>query len=275
MEELAVRLREADLPPAGPELFVALDIDGTLVRSDGSLSPRVGRAVAGHLRAGTRMSLATGRGLPGMRQALDFAGMREGVGVCSNGAITVDLDPYRLRRAHTFDPAPELEVLRAALPDAIYMVEFVDEPRRLTADFPPGELTGPSVIVPFEELAPGRATRITVRVPGMDPRELSSIIRGLELTGVDYPAGWAAWVDISPRGVSKAAALQEVREEVGAAATVAAGDGANDVEMLRWATFGVAMGGADPEAVEAADAQTASSDDDGVAILLELLLRRG
>ena len=85
------RVEAARLPPAGPELFIALDIDGTLVRRDGALSSRVCDAVRKHMEAGTHLSLATGRGIPGAREVLDAAGMREGAAVCSNGAITLDV----------------------------------------------------------------------------------------------------------------------------------------------------------------------------------------
>ena len=54
--------------------------------------------------------------------------------------------------------------------------------------------------------------------------------------------------------------------------TVAVGDGRNDVEMLRWAARGVAMGQAPEEVVEAADETTGHVDDDGLADVLDSLL---
>ena len=70
---------------------------------------------------------------------------------------------------------------------------------------------------------------------------------------VEYAVGWSAWLDLTPGGVSKASALEEVRQHLGVQphATVAVGDGCNDVQMLRWAARGVAMGHAS-EAVRAA-----------------------
>ena len=53
-----------------------------------------------------------------------------------------------------------------------------------------------------------------------------------------------------------------------AADVLAIGDGRNDIEMLRWAGRGVAMGQAVPEVVEAADAVTATVYDDGAAVEL-------
>ena len=54
--------------------------------------------------------------------------------------------------------------------------------------------------------------------------------------------------------------------------TVAIGDQRNDLEMLRWAALGVAMGQAPPEVVEAADEQTLTVEEDGLAVVLERVL---
>jgi hydroxymethylpyrimidine pyrophosphatase-like HAD family hydrolase len=72
-------------------------------------------------------------------------------------------------------------------------------------------------------------------------------------------------------GVSKASGLARVAEELGVdrADVLAIGDGRNDIEMLRWAGRGVAMGQAVEEVKEAADGVTAPVQDDGVAVELE------
>ena len=73
------------------------------------------------------------------------------------------------------------------------------------------------------------------------------------------------------RGVTKAHGLAEVASRFGVAAAdvVAFGDMPNDLEMLRWAGHGVAMGNAHPELQAAADEVTAHHDEDGVALVLE------
>ena len=240
------RVEAARLPPAGPELFIALDIDGTLVRRDGALSSRVCDAVRKHMEAGTHLSLATGRGIPGAREVLDAAGMREGAAVCSNGAITLDVERDAVLDSHTFDPSAGLAALHSLMPEALYAVESIGRPRRVTADFPPGELSGPSVVLPVEALPVPDATRMIVRGLDEDPDEFLRVVRGAGLDGVEYYIGWTAWVDVAPEGTSKAAALEGVRRrlDVDPRATVAVGDGGNDVEMLGWAGLGVAMGGA-------------------------------
>ena len=92
----------------------------------------------------------------------------------------------------------------------------------------------------------------------------------LGLHGTDYVVGWTAWLDLSPVGVSKASGLAMVADELGVAQddVLAIGDGRNDIEMLRWAGRGVAMGQATEEVREAADAVTETVYDDGVVVEL-------
>lgn len=77
-----------------------------------------------------------------------------------------------------------------------------------------------------------------------------------------------------PRGVSKASGLEPLRELLGIdpAATLAIGDQRNDVEMLRWAGRGVAMGNAPEEVKAVADEVTGTVDDDGLVPILRSLL---
>ena len=78
---------------------------------------------------------------------------------------------------------------------------------------------------------------------------------------------------ISAAGVSKAAALEELCDElgVGAAEVVAFGDYPNDLPMLEWAGHAVAVANAHPDVLRVADEVTASNVDDGVAAVLERL----
>ncbi|MDO5723567.1 MAG: HAD family hydrolase [Flaviflexus sp.] len=277
----AARLRTAldRLPRAGEELILALDLDGTTIRHDTSLSDRVAEAITAHAEAGSHIILATGRGIAATMIVAEQLGMGEGLCVCSNGAITLsyrDYDPAHisLERVHTFDPSRQIDRISRRLPQAVLAVEPAEGPRRVSAHFPHGELIGDTVVVPHEELGGSDATRLTVRVPDMSPTELTEEIEALGLDGVEYAVGWTAWLDISPAGVSKASAMAEVAGGFGLGAQncLAVGDGANDVEMLSWAGAGIAMGDASDKVKAAADAATASVNDDGLALALEYLL---
>ena len=80
-----------------------------------------------------------------------------------------------------------------------------------------------------------------------DEEEFLRIVDEIGLSQVSYAIGWTAWLDIAPKGVNKATALERVREWLGLERSqmVAVGDGRNDVDMLGWAAAGgrgVAMG---------------------------------
>lgn len=263
---------------SGP-LLVALDIDGTLMSYDQELSDDVRDAVADLRAAGHHVVLASGRSLIAMTPVAEILGIERGWVVASNGAVTARLDPeepegYALEDVVTFDPGPALRLLREHLPDARYAVEDVGVGFRMNELFPDGELDGVHRVVEFDELWSGEVTRVIVRSPGSTSEQFHELVERLGLDDVTYAVGWTAWMDIAPLGVTKATGLELVRRalHVQPHRTVAVGDGRNDVEMLRWAAHGVAMGHADAVVQAAADEVTGSIEDDGAARVLQSLL---
>lgn len=287
-------LAERNIAPAGPDLLIALDIDGTVLGHDGSLSPRVAQALHAHIDAGTRVTLSTGRGVPGTQIVLDQLQLDHGYAVCSNGAVTISLGdtrsdadtkplpdfmnysdiPARLVRVHTFDASHEIAVLSKHLPNAFYALESITHRTRINMPFPVGELSGATEIVPLHQMSVPEATRLTLRAPEMTGVELLDIVNGLGLRGVEYAVGWSAWMDFTPSGTSKASGLRDVCNDLGidATNTVAVGDSGNDCEMLAWAGLGVVMGNSHEYVRQHADAITADVANDGCALILEALL---
>ena len=259
--------------------FVCLDIDGTTVDHDGHLHEPVREAVEAVVAAGHHVTLATGRGVIGTLPVLDALDLRSGYAVCANGAITLRLDPtladgYEVLEAVTFDPAPALRVLREEFPAALVAVEELGVGFLVSAPFPDGELDGTPRVVPFEELMSRPVTRLTIRDPEGTDEDFLARAEKIGLHGVEYAVGWSAWLDITPEGVTKAAALEAIRRKVGLepAATVAVGDQRNDLEMLRWAARGVAMGNAPDEVQDAADEVTGHVDEHGLVPVLRSLV---
>ncbi len=268
----------ASLPAAGPDLLVALDIDGTLLGHDGTLAAAVRDAVTDLVESGTHVVLSTGRAVPALLPVAEMLGLSRGWTVCSNGAVVGTLahaSPLRVDVTEivTFDPTDALDVLGRELPGAHFAVE-IPGGFKVNRPFPPGELTGEEHVVPFAELSTEPVTRVTMRAPELDAQDFHEMVERVGLHGVGYAVGWTAWLDISPEGVTKASALESVRERlgVGAGATVAIGDGMNDLEMLGWAAHGVAMGNASARLHGVADAVTGTVQDDGAAVILRALL---
>lgn len=271
----------ATLPGAGAELMVALDIDGTLLTHDGDLSPAVAGAVADLRDAGAQVVLSTGRSVQAVTPVAARLGLDRGWAVCSNGAVCIRLDPeldggHEITDVVTFDPAPTLRLLREELPQGLFAVEDLGRGYKVTAPFPMGELTGEVQVVDFEELIAAPATRVTLRAPELSSADFDALVERVGLHGVGYAVGWTAWLDISPDGVNKASALEMLRGrmDIDAHATVAMGDGSNDLEMLTWAAHGVAMGNSGANVRAAADAVTDTVEHDGAAVVLRALLSR-
>jgi hydroxymethylpyrimidine pyrophosphatase-like HAD family hydrolase len=277
----ASRALRVDGPPrAGADggrqaLLVALDVDGTIVDHDLTLTPRVGAAVRAVADAGHHVVVATGRTVTATLPVLAELELDSGYLVCSNGAVTARLDPalpggLELVDVVTFDPAPAMALLREELPTAAFAVEVPGEGILVAGDFPDGELRS----VAFEELTGLAATRVVVRSLEHTPQHFLDLTRRIGLKGVSYAVGWTAWLDLAPEGVTKASALEVVRQRLGVplGATIAVGDGRNDLEMLAWAGRSVAMGQGPPEVLEAAGEVARPVGEDGLADVLEGLL---
>lgn len=82
------------------------------------------------------------------------------------------------------------------------------------------------------------------------------------------------FTDIVARGNSKARGMEVLCQQVGIAQadTIAFGDGGNDIEMLRWAGVGIAMGNASDTVKQAADLITADTDHEGIEQAINQLL---
>ncbi|MCZ1008706.1 HAD hydrolase family protein [Streptomyces lydicus] len=86
-----------------------------------------------------------------------------------------------------------------------------------------------------------------------------------------------ALLEISGAGVSKAGTLARCCAQRGISPqeVVAFGDMPNDIEMLTWAGTSYAMANAHPDVLAATTGRTASNNDDGVAAVIERILRDG
>jgi Cof subfamily protein (haloacid dehalogenase superfamily) len=264
---------------AGEKLLIGLDVDGTLVDHDGVMSPPMREALQAAAREHT-VVISTGRSLGATLPIVEAAGITRGYAVCSNGAVTVEMDPeadggHRVIDTRAFQPGHALATLRDVAPDAHYAVEMADGSFHSTAGFQDASFGVQAIESPLEELMGLEAVRVVVHVPDLTPQEFSEVIAESGVHGVEYSIGWTAWLDMAAPGVSKASALEVLRErlDIELAHTVAVGDGFNDTEMLAWAGVGVAMGQAPQGVKDVADVVTGSVYEDGTVRVLELLQR--
>jgi len=261
--------------------LIATDLDGTIVRADGTVSDRTRDALRAAEDAGLVVVLVTGRPPRWMGEIVEATGHR-GIAICANGALVYDLHTERVIREHPMDVevARKLtEVLRGALPEVSFAIEmgvrgFGHEPAYRPRFEPPPD----AIVAELDELLSAPVVKVLARHEGMDPDDLhraaTEVIADLaELVTVTF-GGTDGLVELSAAGVTKAYGLEQLAREqgIGAGEVVAFGDMPNDLPMLVWAGRAVAVANAHPDVLAVADEVTASNDDDGVALVVERLL---
>ena len=186
--------------------LVGIDIDGTTLTHDGTLRAPVRYAVQRARDAGHHLIVSTGRAVVGTLPVLAELGLDRGYAVCSNGAVTIALDPshpsgYEVLEAVTFDPAPALALLRDSWPDAVVAVEDLGVGFKVSAPFPE-RLEGTIRVVPWEDLAAAPVTRLTFYSPTGSSEDFLALAHRIGLHGMNYAVGYSAWLDINPEGVA-------------------------------------------------------------------------
>jgi hydroxymethylpyrimidine pyrophosphatase-like HAD family hydrolase len=259
--------------------LVGLDVDGTILLEDETMSPGVPEAVARLRDAGHDVTIATGRSWGATQRYVEALELTPEFVVCSNGAVTMRRvgDEWVRWHIETFDPTVVLGLLSDRLPDAQYMVELGSGERLFTGAFDDWSTSGGRTVT-FAELGEQPVSRVVVVSPGHDEADFHRLVAEAGLNEVSYAIGWTAWLDIAPQGVDKGTALARVYAERGIqnGRVLVAGDGRNDIGMFAWALGmggrAVAMGQAPDEVKEAAGELTEDVSGGGLALALDTLL---
>lgn len=257
--------------------LIATDLDGTLLRSDGTVDERTRRAIAALETAGIAFVICTARPPRWLGPLAEETGHR-GLAVCANGGLIWDLHSDLPVQEFPLQVEVAREVvkrLRAALPHGAWAVEraggFAHEPT-YTPRWPVPDDT---VVDFIDALLEPPAVKLMLRHPELSADDLLAHARELigDLVEVSHSSAHDALLEISAPGVSKASALAGVCAELGIVSdeVIAFGDMPNDLAMLSWAGWGVAVANAHAEVIAAADEVTASNDESGVALVLERL----
>jgi HAD superfamily hydrolase (TIGR01484 family) len=263
-----------------PYRLVATDLDGTLLRSDDTVSERTRDALAAAAAQGAAHLVVTGRAVPWTRHILDELGY-EGLAVCGQGAQVYDAGARRLLTSVTLD--------RQLAGVALAKIEAEVGPLRLAAsrDGLDGEvLAGPGYALTSRlpavaftdagDLWAAPLNKIYIQHPTLSDDELAEAATRAAGGFVTVTMAGAGIVELLPLGLTKATGLSLAARRLGvkAAETIAFGDMPNDLPMFAWSGRGVAMANAHAELKAVADEVTASNDEDGIAVVLERLLAK-
>ncbi len=255
---------------AGRIALVLSDLDDSLLGPDHRVGERSRAAIAGLLERGVTFAICTGRAPEATRALVRELGLR--YYICNNGASVHDGD--RILAQRTMEPEVTAALTRF----------FADREVPVYLMTPEGYL-------------------LTRRTPATDEADRA---RGVTPEVVGNPADWEtpahkvmAWggshlyeecraafgdaahiiyhphyLEIAPKGVSKQWGGERLAEHLGIPPEqiAAVGDARNDIELLRWAGIGGAVGNADPLVKEVADLILPPNDQDGTADLFEAIL---
>ncbi|MEU3003510.1 HAD family hydrolase [Streptomyces sp. NPDC007020] len=267
-------------PPA--YTLVATDLDGTLLRPDGTVSARSRAALGRAAASGARHLIVTGRPVPGIRALLaDLA--YTGLVVCGQGTQLYDADAGRLLRSATLDreaadtalgkiEAEVGAVFAAVDQDGADGVTLIEAGYRMPNPTLPAQRVGSR-----EALWERPVIKVLVRHPELGDDALTAAARGAVGDLATVTMAGPGTVELAPRGVDKGTGLAAAAEllDIGAERTVAFGDMPNDLPMFAGSGLRVAMGNAHPELRAAADEVTLTHAEDGVAVVLERLFGTG
>jgi len=258
-----------------PPKLVASDLDGTLVRSDGTIDERTRRAIALAEAAGATVVFCTARPQRGLSELAEGTG-HPGVAICHNGAMLWDLHTESALDVSPLSPAVArtlVALLEAEVPGGAWAVERAGglghEPGFVT----PWPIPEDTTVGAVRALIAEPAVKLMLRHAELTADVLLERARTAcgHLAELSHSSLNDALLEISAAGVSKATALARLCERRGVDRrdVIAFGDMPNDLAMLTWAGHSVAVANAHPDVRAAADELTASNDEAGVARVLE------
>lgn len=269
-----------------PYKLIAVDLDGTLVRNDQSISQRTVDTLIRVQEMGVKVAVASGRPTFGTAHVAETLRLDEfgGYVMSYNGGEIYDWGTKSLLHAQTLDenviPYLYMCAREHGMPIMTYIekevVSEVDNNEYIQYSVMRNRMTLRKVddfvkavegagivkciIVGSPILLPALETKMQERLKGK-----AGVFRSEPF-----------FLEIVPMGIDKGKGLSILLDKIGMKKSeiIAFGDGYNDTSMLQFAGMGIAMGNAAEEIKKAADMVTLSNNDDGVAIALEKLIIR-
>jgi len=236
-------------------------------------------ATLGRVRdAGIHVIVVTGRMVQSLRRVLDPAGLSDPV-VCYQGAAVVAADGEWLLHV-PIERELAIEAIAAVEAEGYEPNVYVGDELYVSKLTPGSEAYANFQLIPIHEVGDVKAwlpegpTKIVVVG---DPDELDEVGERMRARFGDrlwVTKSLPKFLEFATLGVSKGSGMEFLAERLGFSRerTIAFGDGENDVELLEWAGYGIAVENAHARVKAVADWICPAASEEGVAQVLDALL---
>lgn len=260
--------------------LIVSDFDGTLLRSDNTISEPTRRAIAAYMEAGGTFTISTGRNYPSIRQRLPEAGLGGlDIPVMSlQGSMAVNAKTGEEMFAEFLDTEMAARFIGLCVRDGVYCHVYDKYSVYTAASCAESERYSRMVGVPVLEagdllafIGKNRIIKVLAVCDGDSAARFAEAWGGEMGSSAQVMTTSRHFVECFPAGAGKGAGLRRVADILGVdiADTIAVGDEMNDRSMIEAAGLGVAVANARPAVKALASYVTAANDDDGVRRLIE------
>lgn len=261
-----------------PIRLVAMDLDDTLLRDDWTISPRVVESLRRAQALGVITTIATGRMPKGMRRYAEQLGIDVPV-ITYHGAMIQKVlsGEILFRRVIPHKTASDIVkyVLDSGFHCHIYLQDrvFTQEKNEYSRDY--SRLNGLEIeqgdLLSLLARGPEGVEKILLIGEESELDHLAPSLKTRYSEQVHVTKSKSSFLEMVEVSVNKGTALKALANQLGIQQEeiMAIGDSFNDLEMIRYAGVGVAMGNARAEVKEAADYVTGTNMEDGVAQAVE------
>lgn len=260
--------------------LVAIDLDGTLLNSNNTVSERNVTVIKQAIEQGIEVIIATGKTRVSATETIERLGLTT-PGIYLQGLAIYESDGS-ISFQKTLSPDIARKVITFAEDRGYQMVAYSGNRILVRTEFPKGnELATkygepmPEAVGSLQNILDEMPVHKLIAVKPGEPKKIRALRWQLEIQlsgkATLVQAMIPDMVEILPPGVSKATALKSLlkRMNISAENVMAIGDGENDIEMLQLAQIPVAIGNADERLRAVAKHFVASNDEDGVAEAIE------
>ena len=263
--------------------LIAIDLDGTLYNDNIIITQKTINALMKAQEMGIRIAISSGRPLPGLFHARDTLKLQKhhGMLVSYNGGKVVDTTTHEILYENTIPLELCIKILEHIKKYPVH--PMIDDGKVLYVENKNAyrvheEYTNNSMdCVEIPSLIDFLDFPLVKILTSVDPVKLSEVLKviGEPFKGkVDFIQTAPFYIEAVPVGTSKASGLTKVCKKlhISPDEIIAFGDAANDLEMVQFAGYGVAMGNACDELKACANEVTLSNNEDGIAHTLNHLI---